>query len=86
MATAELERHCNPSLIPAPPPDGLELLERRHVAFLLGESVQYVDALRAAGVIPGSVKGIGGKGRGRKFIRSKIEAWIEAGCPRPAKR
>jgi predicted DNA-binding transcriptional regulator AlpA len=83
MATAELE---HTSRTPQPPPDGLQLLDRRHVAYMLGKTVSYVDALLAAGLVPGAVKGISGRGRARKFIRAKIEEWIAAGCPRPAKR
>lgn len=85
-ATAQEPDNRRRDFIPEPPPDGAQLLDRRHVAWMLNVSVYTVDELLACRAIPGAIKGISGRGNVRKFVRKKIEEWIAAGCPRPSRR
>ncbi len=82
-ATAEPDLY--PNDVPEAPPDGLHLLERKHVAHMLGVSIRKVGQLTSSGRVPGSMSGIAGMGRARLYVRATVEAWIAAGCPAPGK-
>ena len=55
------------------------LISRTEFARMLGKSTRVFDRLKSAGRLPDPV-GLEGH---RQWVKSKIEQWIEQGCPPP---